>query len=113
MTLSFFFCKILYQTEEKFNRNCNIIWLKQPYNKNVKTNIFIQLIDKHLPNQSKPHEIFNRNTQKLSYSCTKIILQITRKQEKSPVHNRLPLHPSVTTECSTNVHPTISAYKIM
>ena len=50
-----------------------IIWFNPPYNQNVKTNIgrsFLRLIDKHFPRHHKLYKIFNRNTLKLSYSCT-------------------------------------------
>lgn len=50
-----------------------VIWFNPPYNQNVKTNIgrsFLRLIDKHFPRHHKLYKIFNRNTLKLSYSCT-------------------------------------------
>ena len=52
---------------------------------NVKNNIgknFLQLIDKHFPRSSKLHKIFNRNTVKVSYSCTPNFQQIIKKQNK-------------------------------
>ena len=57
----------------KRQRKRNIIWFNPPYSKNVKTNIgkiCIKLINKHFPRSSDLHKIFNRNTLKLSYSCT-------------------------------------------
>ena len=56
----------------KRNRKRNIIWSNPPYSKNVKTNVvrkFLQLIDKHFPKSSRLHTIFNRNNNKVSYSC--------------------------------------------
>ena len=41
--------------------------------------IFIKLINKHF-STNKLHKIFNRNTRKLSYSCT--VLQIKRHNKK-------------------------------
>ena len=55
------------------NRQRNIIWFNPPFSKSVNTNIgreLLSLIDKHFPLQHKLHKIFNRNTLKVSYSCT-------------------------------------------
>ena len=59
----------------KHKRNCsrNIIWFNPPFNKNVSTNIakrFLNFLDPHFPKSNKPHAILNRNTVKVSYSCT-------------------------------------------
>ena len=51
----------------------NIVWFNPPYNMQVETNIgknFLTLISKHFPAHHKYHKIFNKNTIKLSYSCT-------------------------------------------
>ena len=67
------------------NRKRNIIWFNPPYNKNVKTNIgkiFLKLVDKHFPKSNKLHKIFNRNTLKVSYSCTENMAQIIKKHNK-------------------------------
>ena len=58
------------------NRKRNIIWFNPPYNKNVSTkigNFFLNLIDKYFPTDHKFHKLFNRNSVKVSYSCTKNI----------------------------------------
>ena len=58
----------------KRKRHRNIILFNPPYSKNVVTNIgktFLQLIDKHFPKSSRLHKIFNHNSIKISYSCTK------------------------------------------
>ena len=52
------------------NRNRKVIWFNPPYSQNVKTNIgklFIKLVRKHFPKNSKYHKIFNLNTLKLSF----------------------------------------------
>ena len=52
---------------------------------NVKNNTeknFLQLIDKHLPRSSKLHKIFNRNTVKVSYSCTTNFQQTIKRHNK-------------------------------
>ena len=44
-----------------------------PYSQNVKTNIgklFLKLVRKRFPQNSKYHKIFNLNTSRLSYCCT-------------------------------------------
>ena len=69
----------------KRNRKRKIIWFTPPCSKNVSTNIgkiFFKLIDKHFPKSSKLHKIFNRNTIKLSYSCTKNIQRIIKGHNK-------------------------------
>ena len=49
------------------------IWFTPPYNAAVTTNVgkeFLKLVDTHFPVGSHYHKIFNRNTIKISYSCT-------------------------------------------
>ena len=56
----------------KLNKNRNIIWFNPLFNKNAITNIakrFLNLVDKHFRKSVKLHQIFNRNTIKVSYSC--------------------------------------------
>ena len=50
-----------------------IKWFNPPLSKNVRSNIgrdFFKIIDKHFPKSNKLHKLFNRNTVKVSYSCT-------------------------------------------
>ena len=57
---------------EKKKRKQKIIWLNPPYSKNVKTNIgkiFFKLLHKHFPPLHSFHEIFNKKSVKISYSC--------------------------------------------
>ena len=71
--------------KRKRNRNRKIIWFNPPFSKNVSTNIgkkFLNLIDKHFPKTNKLHKIFNRNTIKLSYSCTKNMGRIIKSHNK-------------------------------
>ena len=63
----------------KKQRKRNIIWFNLPDSKNVKTNIgkiFLNLIKKHFPPHHKSHKLFNKNTVKISYSCTRNIKTI-------------------------------------
>ena len=55
------------------SRRRKIIWFNPPYNQAVRQNVgkqFLALLDKHFPKDHKYHHLFNRNTVKLSYSCT-------------------------------------------
>ena len=66
------------------NRKRNIIWFNPPYSKSVSTNVakkFLHLIDKHFPRDNNLHKIFNRNTVKVSYSCTQNMSQIIKNQD--------------------------------
>ena len=66
-------------------RKRNIIWYNPPYNKSVSTNIgrvFLNLLDKHFHKEHKLNKIFNRNSVKVSYSCTRNIEHIIKN------HNR-------------------------
>ena len=68
------------------NRKRNITWFNPPYNQNVETKVarkFLQLIDKHFPKHHKFNKIFNRNTVKVSYSCTKNMKSIIQSHNKN------------------------------
>ena len=82
----------------KKQRKRNIIWFNPPYSKNVKTNIgkiFLNLIKKHFPPHHKFHKLFNKNTVKISYSCTRNIKSIINS------HNAKILFPKKSTEQRT------------
>ena len=71
---------------QKRKRKRNIIWFNPPYSKNVKTNIgktFLQLLSKHFPKDHKMHNIFNKNTVKISYSCMNNIRSILSTHNKN------------------------------
>ena len=75
----------------KQNRKRKIIWFNPPFNKNVSTNIgkqFLNLIKKHFPPENKLHKIFNRNTLKLSYSCTKNMGSIIKNHNKKVISTK-------------------------
>ena len=76
----------------------SIIYFNPPYSKNVKTNkgkIFLNLIKKHFPAHHKFHKLFNKNTMKISYSCTRNIKNIINS------HNAKILFPKKSTEQRT------------
>ena len=96
-------------------RKRNIIWFNPPYSRNVTTNVankFLRLIDKHFPKGSKLHKIFNKNTLKVSYSCTENLSRIIKghnkritseKQEPNPDCNcRIKEKSPVQGKCRTN-----------
>ena len=95
---------------KKRNRKRNIIWFNPPFNKNIKTNIgktFLKLIDKHFPRSSQLHKIFNRNTIKVSYSCTENMSMIIKKHNKKIINNKAtpttpPCNCRKKTECPLN-----------
>ena len=63
----------------------NVIWFNPPFNSNVKSNIgktFLKLIKKHFPTTNRLYKIFNRNTLKLSYSCTSNIANIVKQHNE-------------------------------
>ena len=64
------------QPKSNNNRKIKIIWFNPPYNIKLETNIgksFLSMIDKYFPRSHKLYKIFNRNTIKVNYSCTKNI----------------------------------------
>ena len=77
------------QTKEnkpKHNRSRNIIWCNPPYYQNVISNVaklFLNLLYHHFPKSNKLHKIFNRNTVKVSYSCTENMSIINSSHNKA------------------------------
>ena len=74
--------------KQKRNRSRSIIWLNPPFNKNVSTNVvkrFLNLIDQHFPKSNKFHAIFNRNTVKVSYSCTQNMSSMIKSHNKKVI----------------------------
>ena len=61
------------QKAKKCRKRNILSWYNPPYSMNIATNIgkeFFRILDHHFPQASSLHKIFNRNTVKLSYSCT-------------------------------------------
>ena len=74
--------------KHKRNRSRNIIWFNPPFNKNVSTNVakrFLNLLDQHFPKSNKLHAIFNRNTVKVSYSCTQNMSSMIKSHNKKVI----------------------------
>ena len=60
-------------SRKKRSRKRNISWFNPPYNSSVRTNVagdFLKLIDKCFPPGHPLKNLINRNTVKVSYSCT-------------------------------------------
>ena len=90
-------------------RRRKIIWFNSPFSLNVKTNvakIFWQLIDTNFPPANKLHKVFNRNTVKVSYSCTENIPQIIKGHNKKVTqikrNHQLECNYRIKTKCPLN-----------
>ena len=76
-------------------RTRKVIWFNPPYNASVETDIgrkFIGIVKKHFTRTHKYYKIFNKNTLKISYSCTANMKSIIAK------HNRKVLAQPATVE---------------
>ena len=63
-------------------RTRNIIWFNPQFSETVKTNAaksFFRILDKHFPKSHPIYKIFNRNTNKVSYSCMNNVSQIIKQ----------------------------------
>ena len=75
----------VHKNNNKQSRQRNIIWFNPPFSQAVSTNIakqFLDLSDKHFPQNNQLHKIFNRNTVKVSYSCTPNVGSIIKSHNK-------------------------------
>ena len=73
------------RNEEKSKRRRKIIWFNPPFSLSVKSNIgklFFKLLKKHFPKGNPLSKIFNKNTVKISYSCTKNMKSIILSHKK-------------------------------
>ena len=63
---------LVYQNNNKRSRQRNIIWFNPPFSQAVSTNIakrFLDLLDKHFPQNNQLLKIFSRNTVKAIPVC--------------------------------------------
>lgn len=68
-------------TRSRTKKKREILWFNPPFNLAVATNVgaeFLKLVSKHFPKNHPLHCILNRNTIKVSYSCTKNMQQIIK-----------------------------------
>ena len=91
-------------TKKRKSRKRNLLWYNPPYNLNIKNNIgkmFFNYIDKHFPPEHPLHKIFNRNTLKLSYSCTDSFEKIVKKHNNHIIRTKTtPKTSEPTCSCS-------------
>ena len=83
------------------SRPRNITYFNPPFNAAVTTNVgkeFLNLIEKHFPKHNKYHKIFNRNTVKLSYSCSPSMKTIISSHNKSILNSKP--EPSTPKRCN-------------
>ena len=74
------------QSSKPRNRKRKITWFNPLYNSAVKSNIgkrFLSLVEKHFPKRHRFSKIFNRNTIKLSYSCSANMKSVISSHNKS------------------------------
>ena len=77
------------------NRKRKVTWYNPPFCKTINLNlgeIFINLIDKHFNSDNPLHKIFNRNTIKISYSCTNNMNKIINTHNKKILNNTCPVN---------------------
>ena len=78
------------------NRQRNLIWFKALYSMNAQTNIgreFLNLVNKHSPNNHRYSKIFNKNNIKVSYSYSdNLQTTIKKTQQKNPPNKQDILH---------------------
>lgn len=73
------------QTRTKGQRQRRVTWFNPPFSRSVKTNIgrkFLALVSKHFPQSSALHQIFNRGTLKVSYSCLPSMASVIRSSNR-------------------------------
>ena len=73
------------KNKSRRNRQRSIIWFNPPFSQKVSKNVakrFLDLLDKHFPLNDQLHKIFNRNTVKVSYSCTRNVGSIIKSHNK-------------------------------
>ena len=100
------------RNEEKRKRRRKIIWFNPPFSLSVKTNIgklffkigklFFKMLKKHFPKANTLSKIFNKNTIKISYSCTrnmKSIISSHNKQILTPKNKQVGCNCRVKNSC--------------
>ena len=89
------------RTAKKSRRRRQILWYNPPWNEAVTTNIgkkFLALLDKHFPKANQLQQLLNRNTVKISYSCTKNIKATIQ------AHNAKTISTSTTSDTATTTN---------
>ncbi|GFR61134.1 inositol hexakisphosphate and diphosphoinositol-pentakisphosphate kinase 2 [Elysia marginata] len=95
------------ETKTRNRRKRRITWFNPPNSKNVSSNIgkkFFNLLNSCFPPNHKLHKINNKNTVKLSYSCTPNIKQIISSHNKQII-NETSKKASTTKLCNCRDKP--------
>ena len=69
------------------NKNRKVVWFNPPFCRLANINrgkYFLHLLDKHFNRDNPLSRIFNRNTMKISYSCTKNMYYILSNHKRLP-----------------------------
>ena len=93
---------IIIENKPSRNHKGNIIWYNSPYNKCVSTNIgraFLNLLDKYFHKEHKLNKIFNRNSVKVSHSCTRNIEHITKNHNRKVTQSYIEKSPEASCNC--------------
>ena len=72
--------------KKKRKRTRKVVWFNPPYSTSVTTDLgrrFFSILDRSFPKEHRFHKILNRNTVKLSYSCTPNMGRILKNHNKS------------------------------
>ena len=94
--------------QPKRNRKRKIIYFNPPFSKEVATNIgqkFFKLLDECFPKDNKLNKILNRNTVKLSYSCTKNLQHTVSSHNAKIYKEKFPI--DVQSDCKCGQNPCI------
>ena len=78
------------KAKEERKRHRNLIWFNPPYNKQVSTSIgrqFLTQIETCFQPEKKLHKTSNKNTIKISYSCTRNMKQTVSSHNKQMTQN--------------------------
>ena len=69
-----------------------MIWFNPPFSRNCTTNVakrFLNLLDIHFRKLNKLHQIFNRNTVKVSYCCIENLSSIIKTHNKNVTNEKI------------------------
>ena len=89
------------KTHNKRSHKRNIIWFKPSFSRNLSIKIgryFFNLLDKHFSRNHRLHKIFNGNSVKVSYSCTKNMKTVIINHNKNILGKKLSIDTS-TSNC--------------
>ena len=91
------------KSKKRKNRSRNITWFNPPYSASVKTNVggkFLRLLDTHFPKGHTLHQIFNKNTVKVSYSCMKNMDAIANSHNHKLIQQSKPQDADTRPKCN-------------